>query len=941
MARYLCGISYVALLFAAEAVAQPVVQATAESGAQASQASGLEEVVVTARRREEKLQSVPIAISAVSGDVLRTQQIASAIDLGKLIPSLGNTETNRDLDGYEIRGLSGGSGSATGQSSTIQPYLGEVPYPAGDGGGPGRFYDLENIQVLKGPQGTLFGRNAAGGAIVMLPKKPGKDFEGYISTQFGNYNDFEQEAAVNIPVIADKLLVRVAGDHAQRDGFTKDVLNGKDLDNRDYWAARISITMRPVDDFENDVVADSLYSHTNGSSEVIGYFNPGAVFSTIGLGPLGKVPLTLGDGPLYTGLTNPATQVATALAGVKAGAFSLFPIQTLGQILTEQAALGPRKIAVGGNPLEKYVSQGIADTARWDLTDDIALRNIFGYREHHQLLRGDDDGTSLPLIQTTPASGWNINLAQYTEELQVQGKSLDDSLVWVAGVFGLYSHAAGLNHGATIQFGNPTFGQNSPTTRSEAVYAQATYDLGHSIDALEGLKLTAGYRFTWDYRQVNTVSRNASGGCTILGADKNCDLSLEMYGNKPSWTFGLDYQLSPGTLLYVTSRRGFRAGGLNTQAVVLSQIAYKPETVTDEEIGLKSDWELYGVKARTNLAAFHTDYENKQGSQAYSTVLNGQPITTQVIVNAGNATIQGIEADITVVPVADLELTASWAYTQANFDRYLIIATGQEVPGQTYPYVSPNKLSLGARYTLPVADDYGEISAGVLMAYQSHQYLGVMPTDPAYATIGGDHTTIDLNLDWKNIFRHGFDLSLFATNVTNAVYRVGGYPVYNIAGFASFFYNEPQMYGAKIKYRFGGPVPEAEAAPAAYTPPPVQAPMAAPKSYLVFFDFNKSDLTPQATQIVNQAASNAGPSHVTQLTVTGHTDTVGSDAYNMRLSRRRAESVAAQLEKDGIPSSEIEIVAKGKRDLLVPTADGVREPQNRRVQIVYSNTPTS
>jgi len=117
--------------------------------------------------------------------------------------------------------------------------------------------------------------------------------------------------------------------------------------------------------------------------------------------------------------------------------------------------------------------------------------------------------------------------------------------------------------------------------------------------------------------------------------------------------------------------------------------------------------------------------------------------------------------------------------------------------------------------------------------------------------------------------------------------------------------------------------------------------VSAPRSYLVFFDFNKSDLTPQAKGIVDQAAANVGPAHVTRLTVTGHTDAVGSDAYNMRLSSRRAESVAAQLEKDRIPSSEIEIVAKGKRDLLVPTADGVREPQNRRVQIVYDGGPTS
>ena len=153
------------------------------------------------------------------------------------------------------------------------------------------------------------------------------------------------------------------------------------------------------------------------------------------------------------------------------------------------------------------------------------------------------------------------------------------------------------------------------------------------------------------------------------------------------------------------------------------------------------------------------------------------------------------------------------------------------------------------------------------------------------------------------------------------------------------FYGQTYLIG--VRFDFEGLGSE-EAETAAYTPPPVAAPaLAAPRSYLVFFDFNKSDLTPQAVSIVNQAAANAGPAHVTQLTVTGHTDTVGSDAYNMRLSRRRAESVAAQLEKDGIRASEIDIVAKGKRDLLVPTADGVREPQNRRVQIVYSGGAAS
>ena len=157
------------------------------------------------------------------------------------------------------------------------------------------------------------------------------------------------------------------------------------------------------------------------------------------------------------------------------------------------------------------------------------------------------------------------------------------------------------------------------------------------------------------------------------------------------------------------------------------------------------------------------------------------------------------------------------------------------------------------------------------------------------------------------------------------------------AGVTNDYDHNSVLFG--IRYSFGAPA-VVEERQAAYVPPPPPPP-AAPRNYLVFFDFNKSDLTPDAVGIVDKAAQNAESAHVTQLTVTGHTDTVGSDAYNMRLSRRRAESVASQLEKDGIPSSEIEIVAKGKRDLLVPTGDGVREPQNRRVQIVYSGGPTS
>jgi outer membrane protein OmpA-like peptidoglycan-associated protein len=184
------------------------------------------------------------------------------------------------------------------------------------------------------------------------------------------------------------------------------------------------------------------------------------------------------------------------------------------------------------------------------------------------------------------------------------------------------------------------------------------------------------------------------------------------------------------------------------------------------------------------------------------------------------------------------------------------------------------------------------------------------------------------------------ELKVYGDNLLDEDQRIAGIDFGAANGFANNTYGLKRTVGVQLTYRFKPSTPEASTA--TYTPPPAAAPApVVPRSYLVFFDFNKSDLTSQAEQIVDQAASNAGPAKVTRLTVTGHTDTVGSDAYNMRLSRRRAESVAARLEKDGIPSSEIEIVAKGKRDLLVPTADGVREPQNRRVQIVYDGGPNS
>jgi outer membrane protein OmpA-like peptidoglycan-associated protein len=203
------------------------------------------------------------------------------------------------------------------------------------------------------------------------------------------------------------------------------------------------------------------------------------------------------------------------------------------------------------------------------------------------------------------------------------------------------------------------------------------------------------------------------------------------------------------------------------------------------------------------------------------------------------------------------------------------------------------------------------------------QFGGPTKWGLAYQGIAGVRYNINENLDLSLEYRY------FSRTDEN-------YP----RGITNDYGAHSAMIG--FRYLFGEPAHVEEVKQAAYVAPRA-APPAAPRNYLVFFDFNKSDLTSDARGIVDTAASNAQGSNVTRLEVTGYTDTVGSDAYNMRLSRRRAESVSAELQAKGVPSSEIAIFAKGKHDLLVPTADGVKEPQNRRVQIIYAsgNTPSS
>jgi iron complex outermembrane receptor protein len=732
----------------------------------------LEEVIVTARRKEERLQAVPISITAFGPTQLKDRNITSTQDLGLFVPSLVINNNAGFAPGFVLRG----QGSTLGAGPGVVAYFAEVPFISGQnatgsfqgGTGPGMFYDLENVQVLKGPQGTLFGRNTTGGAVLFTPQKPKNDYDGYAQLTLGDYNWRETEAALNIPIVADRLLLRVAGDVSMRDGYTRDVgpfFPGQDYDNRDYWALRLSLVARPTDDFENYLIASSLYVHETGTG--------GSLFA------------------------------------VKPGALAVNAFPQITAYLARQQALGPRQTELSTAQIDKQWTYGLIDIARQDIGDDLTLKNIAGYQvDKNSTGIVDFDYSPFAIQDLSVPKGWQGASEQYSEELQLTGKSLGGRLEWTLGGYLEYDRPTD-----TPQYGvvvpilksgiyRPSFitVQGSTTQRTDALYGQATYDLSDLWAPLDGLKFTAGYRYTWDYRSdANNVYIPTSGNKCVERTGftlPNCTLASSGRFHAPTWTLGLDYQLDPQTLLYVTGRRGYKSGGFNLNTPEHSVFSsFQPEFVTDVEIGVKADWTVLGAKARTDIDAFHTDYTDIQ--RAISVLING--LSSPVTENAAVATIEGVEFEGTILPTSRTEISVSYSYLVSKYDKYVSPTLG-DLSGLQFPFTPKNKLSLTGRYHLPIGSDLGDLSLAATYLMQSSVNAGpdYDPTD----VIQG-YGLLNLRLDWKQAMGSDFDASLFVTNATDTVYRTRLSALYNIFGIAGASYGEPRIFGAQLRYRFG------------------------------------------------------------------------------------------------------------------------------------------
>ncbi|MEA3299948.1 MAG: TonB-dependent receptor [Pseudomonadota bacterium] len=785
---------FVSLTTAIVAAVAPLPGIAQENAGQ-PRAQKLEEIVVTARRREESLQSVPITIAAFDQQSLKEKGINSTQDLQFAIPGVFLTGSgSRSNTLYSIRGQSKPS---VGQGAPgVVTYFADVPLPVNASSVPQ--FDIQSIQVLKGPQGTLFGRNTTGGAILTYPNKPSYDFGGYIEGGAGEYDYRSMEGAVNIPLIDDKLAIRLAAQKQDRDGYTKNIGQGGDLDELGSQSLRASILFEPTDRISNLTVIDH---HENDAS----------------------------------------TSAAVLVFGVP------FPGQggtwlRFDQLAAEQKARGPRKIDLNlPETGEEFTQQGITNRTDIDF-DRFQITNIIGYRTNDVFIRSQIDGMGAVPFAFSPTGPIAFNvpinvleghqrqeLKQFTEEFHLKGQALEDKLDWLLGVFYLNSEPDGVMASATGFFSPTTQTYQFVEDKSKAVFANITYDLGTFT---EGLSFNLGLRKTWDESNVcagtgeaplpGAIGPTKAGitNCSAATLGNFSDVSSK--SSATTWTVGLDWQVNDDMFAYVTSRKGYRAGGLNAPQFSGGLIPYQefdPEETVDVELGLRTNWMVSDMDGRFNVALFRSEASDVQvngaGLNTQLAVPGCNPVGGPVFidgdcntandpaqgsinVNVGDTRIQGVEMELVFMPSEDLTFSATATYQDTETTDYTVppVLSGffpaNEVP---FFYTPQKTATLGARYLLPVDEALGD------MVLNANYYFSDKVDMIQYQA--KSYKITNLRADWLSIMGSSVDVGLFVNNVFDEEAVVAPGVLSSTAPFGTAIYNPPRMWGMEVQYRFG------------------------------------------------------------------------------------------------------------------------------------------
>ena len=782
------GALLLSVLMVAPTWAQSVPKSTSGRDEAADNAvSGIQDIIVTARRREESAQTVPVAITALSTAALETRSVRTLSDLTSATPGLRFAgEGNANNASISLRGLNKIAASSTGTPAVVV-YFADVPLP-GEGLNLPTF-DLANVQVLKGPQGTLFGRNTIGGAVRVTPEAPSTTtLSGYGRVSYGNLDYKAAEGAINIPIIEDKLGLRVAGQVRRRDGFVQ-TNYGKKLQNVHQDALRGSLVITPIEALKNVTIVDYFKGRDNGTADMIFRVNPG-IFAAFGLDPAYAAQLD----------AIAAAQLASQRGGKR---------------YVVNSYLGtPGQGALYSPPLfTRIKTWGVTNTTTLEL-GDVTLKNIFGYRTTRLETRGNNDGLpALPggFVFYKALHSFN-NDKQITDELQVQGRALDNKLDYILGAFYSDFSPNGLRGNMNAQFNNAFASSSYVHLETKALFAQVGYDLG---DMVEGLKLNAGFRYTWTKQSLCGITVNAVTSLDQFASEGDCKAAavtgalgrglIRSKESKPTWTVGVDYKASDNMLLYVTSRRGYREGGINgplfnSPAALANGLnrfqTYKPEIITDVELGAKTDWRVGDVRGRLNIAAFRQWYKGAVNfiNVTGSTIFPGDPSYPDrgsFGFNAAKETISGIEVEGSLSPTPGMVFSAGGTYLKQKVNSVTTVA----------PFPAVQVTLPSPKYTFNFAADFTpqvKILGGDMTFHFDYYWLDDYQVQtgqfPGYRLANG-------RVDLRDIGESGISAGFFVKNVFNNHYLVS--PVIALPQFPANVGNagEPRTYGIEVSYK--------------------------------------------------------------------------------------------------------------------------------------------
>jgi iron complex outermembrane recepter protein len=711
-------------------------------------ASTLETVKVTARKREETIQDVPVAVTAFTPEAVDRLNIRDIGDLDTQVPNLtiyaarGSSST---VTAY-IRGV-GQSDPLWGVDPGVGIYLDDV-YIARPQGALLDVFDVARIEVLRGPQGTLYGKNTIGGAIKYVSRPLTSDLSGFAEATIGNYDEHDFKAALGGSIGGSEgaLRGRIAVASLNRDGFGHNLVTGEDVSDKNIDAYRLDLGAYISDDFNIQLSADWM----NDRSGVRGA-------QMLAPNPLQPV---------------------------------FFPTQ--GPFLP----LDDRYDVRNGMPnVNDTRLQGASATVNWRINDDWSAKYIVAKRESHTETNIDFDTTPSPVADVKAF----YHDEQVSNELQVNY----DAAGRVRGVMGLYAFDGQAGGQVLNNFFNFLFGDTHGTVYTESIAAYADW----TIDLTDRWSLDIGARYTDEDKHAVVLNRSYSNGTYTVPTAVVADFDKTINFKNVSPKVSIDYQLTPEVMLYGLATRGFKSGGYNIRAqsafVPRSAEPFDDESVDSYEIGAKMG--LLDNTLLLNAALFHNKYKDIQLSVFTAYDSNGDGTEDAFFgdfTNAGSGTVNGAEFEYQWLASPNWTVSGNLAWLDAQFDEYMFkgvnIADQQEFTNA--PEFSG---ALNLEYRTDLAA--GNLAARVGYAYQSEVVATTEITvDPVTHVVTQPITqdgygVLNAGLIWRS--GGPWSVSLQGTNLTDKTYRTTGY-VIPALGVRTGFYGPPRQYTLSVRYSF-------------------------------------------------------------------------------------------------------------------------------------------